>query len=87
MIQNIVTGWWNFMLKDEGSTALAEKRAAHCASCIHRKHGALTAFINDELKEVQGTYCNKCKCPLSAKLRTPNEQCPLKLWLAEPDTN
>lgn len=84
---NIITGWWNFMSKDEGSTELAKKRVEHCLPCKHRKEGALTAFINDELTEVQGAYCDVCLCPLSAKLRTPKEQCPIGLWKAEPDTN
>lgn len=30
----------------------------------------LTAFINDELTEIKGAYCNLCKCPLSAKVRS-----------------
>lgn len=86
-IKNIYTGWANFMKADEGSTALAKKRAVHCAACPHAKKGLLTAFIKDELKEVQGYYCELCTCPLSAKLRTPDHGCPINKWKPETATN
>jgi len=38
------------------------------------------AFIKDELKEIEGHYCNLCKCPISAKIRSELEMCELKKW-------
>jgi hypothetical protein len=79
-ISNVLNGWQNFILKSEVSEKLAKERAKICADCPNLKHGKLTAFINDELTEVQGCYCDLCKCPLSAKIRSKNEKCDLNLW-------
>lgn len=79
-ISNILNGWENFIEKNEVSEKLAKLRAVNCSDCSSAKKGLLTAFINDDLKEIQGYYCNECKCPLSAKIRSINETCPLKKW-------
>lgn len=79
-ISNILNGWENFIEKNEVSEKLAKLRAIECANCPMAKKGILTAFINDDLKEIEGYYCKKCTCPLSAKIRSINESCPLKLW-------
>ena len=79
-ISNILNGWQNFIAKSEVSEKLAKERAAECAKCTHAKKGKLLAFIKDDLKEIEGYYCDLCKCPLSAKLRSELETCPLELW-------
>lgn len=79
-IINILDGWKNFMDKSEVTEDLARKRAAHCAKCPKAKKGKLTAFLNDDLVEIQGYRCTICHCPLSAKLRSKLETCPLKKW-------
>jgi hypothetical protein len=79
-ISNILNGWQNFLNKSEVSESLAKERAEKCNDCEHAKHGTITAFINDDLKEIQGSYCNLCKCPLSAKIRSKNEICPIQKW-------
>ena len=79
-VKNILNGWQNFISKSEVTETLAGQRALSCVSCVELKKGGLLSFINDELKEVQGHYCNICKCPLSAKLRSLNEACPLNKW-------
>ena len=33
-----------------------------------------------KLKNTEFYKCNKCNCPLSAKLRATNEKCPLNKW-------
>lgn len=68
------------MSKSEVTEELARARAKECAECAELKNGVITAFINDDLKEIKGTYCNKCKCPTSAKIRSEKETCPLKKW-------
>lgn len=77
---NIVNGWKNLIDKSEVTEALAERRAAICTLCPHLKHGKLLTFIKDDLKEMEGHYCDKCKCPISAKIRSEKEKCDLNLW-------
>ena len=79
-ISNILNGWQNFIAKSEVSEKLAKERAAECAKCTHAKNGKLLALIKDDLKEIEGCYCDLCKCPLSAKVRSKNENCEDKLW-------
>ena len=79
-ISNILDGWRNFMDKTEVKEKLALQRAKKCLNCTHNKKGILTAFIKDSIKEVEGNYCNLCKCPLSAKIRSINEKCPINEW-------
>lgn len=79
-IIDIISGWKNFISKSEVTEEIAKERAKICATCEHAKHSTtLNAFIKDELKEVEGYYCNDCEgCPLSAKIRTKNDIC--KKW-------
>ena len=79
MIKNILSGWKNFIDKTEVTETVAKERAAYCAVCPHARHGKLLAFIKDSLKEVEGSYCNLCKCPLSAKVRS-TDICPDNKW-------
>ena len=79
-LSNILNGWQNFISKSEVTEKLAKERALKCAECPSNKRGMLTAFINDDLKEVQGNYCDLCKCPLSAKIRSERETCELNKW-------
>lgn len=78
-LQHILTGWKNYLDKSEVTEAAAKQRAAICVSCPHAKHGKLLAFVKDTLKEVEGNYCGKCSCPLSAKIRS-NDSCPENKW-------
>lgn len=80
-ISNILNGWSNFIKKSEVTELIAVERATHCIDCKETKHSkTIKALIKDDLKEVEGYICNICKCPLSAKLRSENEQCPLGKW-------
>jgi len=79
-VKNILNGWQNFIDKSEVTETLAVQRALNCVDCVELKKGGLLSFMNDDLKEIQGHYCNICKCPLSAKLRSLNEVCPLNKW-------
>jgi hypothetical protein len=79
-ISNILNGWQNFLAKSEVTELLAEHRAVNCLVCPYLKKGKLLAFIKDDLKEIEGHYCDLCKCPLSAKIRSENETCPLGEW-------
>ncbi|MFL9836955.1 hypothetical protein ABS768_05555 [Flavobacterium sp. ST-75] len=79
MLNEILSGWKNFIQKSKVTENTARKRAAMCALCPHATKGKLLVFIKDNLKEIQGTYCNICKCPLSAKVRS-NDICPENKW-------
>jgi hypothetical protein len=79
-IKNILNGWQNFISKSEVVEKLAEDRAGHCISCVELKEGRLLVFIKDDLKEIEGCYCSICTCPISAKIRSKKETCPLKKW-------
>lgn len=79
-IKNILQGWANFISKSEVTEELAFLRAEKCSVCPNAKQGKLLAFLNDDLKEIQGAYCDLCKCPLSAKVRSINEKCDLNEW-------
>ncbi|MXN91293.1 hypothetical protein GR160_08630 [Flavobacterium sp. Sd200] len=79
MVKEILSGWKNYLERSEVTEAVAQKRAAICAACPYAKHGKLLAFIKDSLTEIEGAYCNICKCPLSAKVRS-TDICPKNKW-------
>jgi ribosomal protein L37E len=79
-LSNIIDGWKNYIFPDEETEALAYNRAKICATCPHNKQGDVLVYLNDKLQEVQGSYCDLCGCPLSAKLRSPNETCDEAKW-------
>ena len=77
-IKSIASGWTSLLL--DLNTPLAKKRAEFCKVCQFAEFGKFESFINDELTEIQGMKCGLCKCPLSAKLRSKKEICPVKKW-------
>jgi len=77
---NILNGWKNFISKSEVIEVIAVERATICIDCPEMSEGKLLAMIKDDLTEIQGHYCNICSCPLSAKIRSEKEFCPLKKW-------
>lgn len=79
-LDNILSGWSNYLDKSDVSEKLAKERAKKCSVCPHAKHGKLLIFVKDDLKEIEGNYCDLCKCPLSAKVRSINEKCDDKQW-------
>jgi hypothetical protein len=78
-MKNILSGWKNFLSQPEVTETTATARAEICATCPSLRHGTLLAFIKDRLTEIEGAYCNVCKCPLSAKVRS-NDICPENKW-------
>jgi hypothetical protein len=79
LVKNILSGWKNYLDKTDVTEEIAKKRAALCATCPHAKQGKLLAFIKDSLTDVEGAYCNLCKCPLTAKVRS-TDICPINKW-------
>lgn len=79
-INDIISGWSNYISKSEVTEEIALKRAEVCSTCEHAKFSkALKVFVKDKLKTVEGYYCSDCEgCPLSAKIRTNKDIC--KKW-------
>ncbi|TXK78694.1 hypothetical protein [Mesonia sp. K4-1] len=81
MIKDILNGWKNYVVPDAIIDQEAEVRAEICASCPFAKKGKFSAMLRDyKFHEIEGHYCGKCKCPLSPKVRSKNEKCPLNKW-------
>ena len=78
-ISNIINGWKHYL---KGSaTDLEKERSKHCKDCSNAVIGTYEQLMPDfSLKEIQGLKCNVCKCPLSTKLRSKKEKCPLGKW-------
>jgi len=79
-INNILNGWHNLLIKDKVVEKVAEARAEICVKCPFAVHKTLLIFVKDDFKEIEGMACQRCSCPLSAKLRSVNEKCPEGLW-------
>jgi len=79
-VKNILNGWQNFIFHNQVTEKLAKERASFCVNCPKLKKGKLLSFLNDDLKEIEGYYCDICKCPLSGKIRSKEEKCDLNKW-------
>ena len=81
MIKDILNGWKNYIIADPVIDQEAKPKAEICSNCKFAKKGKFTAVLRDyKLHEIEGHYCSKCTCPLSAKVRSKNEQCPIGKW-------
>lgn len=78
-IFNFIEGWAKYLV---GFTSeLSRERLKKCVDCEHAIEATYEDWLPDSgLKEVKGLVCNKCHCPLSAKLRANDEKCPLNKW-------
>lgn len=80
-IKDILSGWKNYLVSDPVVDEVAAARAKVCAVCPEAKEGVFTALLKDyKLEDIEGKYCNKCKCPLSATVRSESKKCPLLKW-------
>ena len=77
---NIINGWANFITKPDAVYEVAEARAKICAKCPYAVKKELLTFVKGEFKEIAGEACEKCSCPLPAKVWSINEKCPLEKW-------
>lgn len=58
-----------------------KRRAGICKACPHAIESDFLQYLNGKIKEVQGLYCNDCKCPLIAKIKTTDKKHICKKWL------
>lgn len=74
---NIIQGWFNLVF--DLKTEEAKKKAKHCMTCKHKKHGKMETIEENKIVEVFDFYCDLCKCPLKAKLRS-DSKCDIGLF-------
>ncbi len=79
-LSSILSGWSNYLFRDEGIESLARGRARVCSECRHVKNMRFEVIAENRLKEIEGLCCELCLCPLSTKLRSPEETCPKEKW-------
>jgi len=68
-IKNVIVGWRNVIFRRDDIEIIAKRRFAMCARCMD-----VPELLIEDLK------CKECNCPLIAKARSSDDNCPLKLW-------
>jgi len=81
----ILQGWFYFFFRNKNVEQIAKKRITICLSCSHSKFfNWRNQWEHNELgkpKTSNNIYCSKCwNCPISKKVRSPKEKCPLGRW-------
>ena len=81
-LANIVNGWANLFIDDPVVEEIAMARANICAKCpfAELSGGVYSVIVDNKTTQIQGMKCNKCGCPLSAKVRSKNDYCPEGKW-------
>lgn len=82
ILSNIIDGWSNLIIPNQTTEQLAIKRAKICAHCPKAVMDTAmhTIVIDNKTKNIRGLKCGVCHCPLSAKVRSKNDSCPLGKW-------
>lgn len=76
ILSHILEGWKNLIFKNKSIEETALKRAKICSKCEFAIYnGFLNTIIEDEQTKVHSYMCRLCGCPLSAKIRVPEEIC------------
>jgi hypothetical protein len=84
MVKEIIEGWKNNAIPNKQVDAVAIERAKICSECDKPK--LLPKFIfNSITRKLEDTgmseyKCSECGCPLAAKCRSLQSQCPLDKW-------
>lgn len=78
----IYDGWNNLAIKHPNIEKIAAERATECSSCEEAVSGFITRLIPEtkSFEKIQGQKCLLCGCPLSAKIRSVDSECPRNLW-------
>jgi len=72
---------WISIITNKSVTLKEFERSKICGKCKHKTYTRYLELIKSEIKDVQGYYCNKCKCPLISKLKTDNPKHICDKWL------
>ncbi len=79
-ISNVMKGWGKH-LTGAALTDKEKERAKICEACPFKRYSkSIAHFDGDDIIEIKGMLCDKCKCYLPAKIRVPKEKCPLNKW-------
>ena len=68
IVEEIITGWKNFVFKDKQTEKIAKERIA---VCLDKKK---CTKLNERF------FCTICNCYMPAKVRSPRSKCPLRKW-------
>lgn len=81
-LQSIISGYKNYKFPVPSMETLAKERAKICSECVNCKEKAIlkVTLPDKRTQEIEGAQCTICKCPLSAKVRSLFEKCPLNKW-------
>ena len=82
ILSNIIAGWANLAFPSERIEKVAMQRAEICAKCPFAvmMNGTHTITVDGKSTNVRGMKCDKCGCPLSAKIRALEDRCPIGKW-------
>jgi len=72
---------WVSVLKGKQTTLEEKRRANICVKCNHHSTANFLKWFENDIKEINGLYCNLCKCPLVAKIKTTDKKHICKKWL------
>lgn len=78
--KSITSGWKNYFFENDKAELIAKSRAVICSGCPFAVKGWFDEYIDDRIESIQGMVCDKCSCPLSAKLRSEDSFCPENKW-------
>lgn len=81
----ILQGWFYYFFRTPRTENLASKRILFCLNCKHMKwYSGYDKWQQQEFNtpiNPNKVYCSKCSgCPISKKIRSPKEKCPIKKW-------
>lgn len=83
-VLSIVSGWINYLFPNKEAEEMARARAEVCDKCEFAAPGWYEVIREGRIEKIRGLVCKGCptkiKCPLSTKLRSPEETCPLEKW-------
>jgi len=68
-IKNVIDGWKHVLVEDKAIEEMAAKRLQICSECPNKTR--LMDIVD---------VCGLCHCPLLAKIRSIDENCPLSKW-------
>ena len=79
-LAHIYDGWKNYMFESPEIEAMAKYRATKCAACPFMVEMRNMKVAEKHVLNGKSYKCNQCGCPLSAKLRSEYDHCPIGSW-------
>lgn len=81
----IIQGWYYYFIRNKKVEDVAATRIPICLACPHSKfYSWEDKWKHTDLghtKKPDDVYCSKClRCPISKKVRSPKEKCPIGKW-------